>query len=368
MNNRMNRFTERDRWPVWLLAGVVSLALTSASFADVDDPNESTVEDTRISRLREDIVIMSEVIERVLQRRLPGHFEPANLFREGVQGWYVEDMGAFFSCEVGFGVVEPTEESDSKRNGDEMDLWDEVRSSGDEGGKRDNRMPSWNYSRSRYGDYVGVGKDDARNRRLRIEDLDNAVVEAIHTYGPRIRDLKKGEEIVVTVFGKGGGSLHALPTYRTSEGVSSGGIGVLGFSRSRNGEYGLFTPRTAPAASDSSSRPEGERVLKIEKKLDELSKSIKGEQHPLDGEELAEEIEMLRETIAEDEIHAEEERGTYLGILSNSVGRSEPKVVHRRYLGEPEGRTVRTYRAKRSGLEPDGDTQSRKSKTTISAY
>jgi hypothetical protein len=195
--------------------------------------------------LREDIDTMAGVIERLLSERMRGHFQPSNLFQRGVQGWYIEDMGAFFICEVDFDVATPAEESTPAKGKKEADLWDEVRSSlkrgepagvmGDFGmrggmnvgqttsaGQQEPPGEEQTPETTGFGgagmSMPGVGLEapeglpgePEKDRRTLLRDLDDLLTEAIHVYGPRVRGLKAREWIVVTVIGRQAGKAPAI--------------------------------------------------------------------------------------------------------------------------------------------------------------
>ncbi len=177
-------------------------------------------EDPRITELREDIGIMAGVIERILEENLPGHFEPSNLFREGVQGWYIEGLGVFFSCEVNFNVTDPPDsEEPEKTEEPSSDLWEEVKKTDDDkaqkrGRRARNNAGDWNafVFNTKSGRFP-FGANEEETWRDLVERLDKAVLEAIHVYGPRIRGLKRGEEIVVSVFGTNGSGVQNVHTF-----------------------------------------------------------------------------------------------------------------------------------------------------------
>ncbi len=118
----------------------LALALLIGNVSDVGSQDTSNqiaqadwswgdVKTDKTVRLENDIQTMSRVLEHVLQNELEHHFEASNLFQRGVQGWYVEELGAIFLCEVNFNVTEPPERAKTEDAGQRADLWDQLKSS-----------------------------------------------------------------------------------------------------------------------------------------------------------------------------------------------------------------------------------------------
>ena len=160
--------------------------------------------------IAEDVNVMAGVIEKILSERLQGHFQASDLFNKGVHGWYVKNMGVFFTCKVDFDVTTPIEEPTSEKENGETDLWDEVRSSLKKEKSQSavsnpykNVLKLLNENTGNPNSPIIESYIDSENERHEIlRKLDKAIIEGIHRYGERIKGLRADNDIVVTVFGE----------------------------------------------------------------------------------------------------------------------------------------------------------------------